>query len=78
MNTDLNKQAHAVEVPFSRKTKSYHFNNILRINLNEKLDLYHHIIERNAQIHIRSEIYFTRLIFLLILKYIGNHQYNTQ
>ena len=55
MNTDLNKQAHAVEVPFSRKTKSYHFNNILRINLNEKLDFYHHIIERNAQMHIRLE-----------------------
>ena len=33
MNSDLNKQAQALEVTFSRKTKSYHsqtcFNNIL-------------------------------------------------
>ena len=40
MNSDLNKQAQALEVIFSRKTKSYHlqtcFNNILRIYLNEK------------------------------------------
>ena len=46
-------------VTFSRKTKLYHsqtcFNNILRIYLNEKLNFYHHIIERNAQMHIRSE-----------------------
>ena len=62
MNSDLNKQAQALEVTFSRKTKSYHsqscFNNILRIYLNEKLNLYRHIIERNAQIHIRSENLF--------------------
>ena len=41
MNWDLNKQAQALEVTFSRKTKSNHsqtcFNNILRIYLNEKL-----------------------------------------
>ena len=40
MNSDLNKQAQALEVTFSRKTKSYHsqtcFNNILRTYLNEE------------------------------------------
>ena len=54
MNTmsfyELNKQAQALEVTFSRKTKSYHsqtcFNNILRIYLNGKLNFYHHIIAR--------------------------------
>ena len=60
MNSDLNKQAQAPEVTFLRKTKSYHsqiyFNNILRIYLNEKLNLCHHIIERNAQIHIRKSV----------------------
>ena len=75
--SDLKKQAQALEVTFSGKTKSYHsqtcFNNILIIYLNEKLNFYHHIIERNAQMHIRSE----NLIFLLILKYNGNSQYNT-
>ena len=59
MNSDLNKQAQALEVIFSRKRKSYQsqtcFNNILRIYLNEKLNFYHHIPETNAQIHIRSE-----------------------
>ena len=38
-NSDLRKQAQAVEVTFSRTTKSYDlqicFNNILRIFLNE-------------------------------------------
>ena len=50
MNSDLNKQAQALEVTFSGKTKSYHsqtcFNNILIIYLNEKLNFYHHIIAR--------------------------------
>ena len=45
---------------FKEKTKPYHsqtcFNNILRIYLNEKLNFY--IIERNAQMHIRSENLF--------------------
>ena len=58
MNSDLNKQAQALEVTFSGKIKSYHsqtcFNNILRIYLNEKLNFYH-IIDRNAQMHIRPE-----------------------
>ena len=80
MNSDLNKQAQALEVTFSRKTKSYHsqtsFNSILRIYLNEKLNFYHHI-ERNAQMQ-DQKICFTRLILLLIVKYIENHQYNTQ
>ena len=62
MNSDLNKQAQVLELIFSGKTKSYHpqthFNNILRIYLNEKLNFYHHIVERNAQMHIRSENLF--------------------
>ena len=62
MNSDLNKQAQALEVTFSRKTKSYHsqtcFNDILKNYLNEKLNFYHHIIERNAQMDIRSENLF--------------------
>ena len=61
MNSDLNKQAQALEVTFSRKTKSHHsqtyFNDILRIYLNEKLNL-HHIIDRNVQMHITSENLF--------------------
>ena len=63
--SDLNKQAQALEVTFSGKTKSYHsqtcFNNILRIYLNEKLNFYHHIIERNAQMH-DQKISFTNLL----------------
>ena len=62
MNSDLNKQDQALEVTFSGKTKSYHsqtyFNNILRIYLNEKFNFYHHLINRNAQMHIRSENLF--------------------
>ena len=60
--SDLNKQAQALEITFSGKTKSYHsqicFNNIIIIYLDEKLNFYHHIIERNAQMHIRSENLF--------------------
>ena len=56
----LNKLAQALEV--TGKTKSYHsqtcFNNMLIIYLNEKLNFYHYIIERNAQMHIRSENLF--------------------
>ena len=62
MNSDLNKQAQALEVTFSGKTKSSYsqtcLNKMLRTFLNEKLNLYHHIIERNAQMHIRSENLF--------------------
>ena len=62
VNSDLNKQAQALEVTFSRKKKSYHsqtcFNNILSIYLNGKLNCYHHIIERYTQMHIRSESLF--------------------
>ena len=62
MNSDLNNQAQAVEVTFSRKIKSYHsqicFNSISRIYLNEKFNFYYHIIERNAQMHTRSENLF--------------------
>ena len=59
INSDLNKQAQALEVTFSRAAKSYHsqtcFKNILTIYLNEKLNFNHHILERNAQMHIRLE-----------------------
>ena len=62
MNSDLKKQAQALEVVFKEKTKPYHsqtyFNNILRIYLNQNLNFYHHIIERNAQMHITSENLF--------------------
>ena len=62
MNSDLNKQAQALEVTFSGKTKSSlsqtSLNKILRTFVNEKLNFYHHIIERNAQKHIRSENLF--------------------
>ena len=46
INSDLNKQPQALEVAFSRTTKSYLpqtcFNNILKIYLNEKLNFYYH------------------------------------
>ena len=58
INSDLNKQAQALEVTFSRTTK-YHsqnyFKNILRIYLNEKSGFSHHILVRNAQMYIRLE-----------------------
>ena len=34
------------------------FKHIFRIYQNEKLDFYHHIIQRNAQMHIKSENLF--------------------
>ena len=59
INSGLNKQAQVLEVTISRTTKSYHsqtsFNNILRTYLNEKLNFYHHIFVRNAQMYIRLE-----------------------
>ena len=59
INSDLNKQAQVLEVTFSSTTKSYHsqtcFNNILRIYLDEKLNFYHYLLKRNAQMHIRLE-----------------------
>ena len=59
INSDLNKQALALEVTISRTTKSYHsqtcFNNILSTYLNGKLNFYHHILVKNAQIYIRLE-----------------------
>ena len=64
MNSDLKKQAQALEVTFSRRKENHitHsqtcFNNILRIYQNQNLNFYHHIIERNAQMHIRSENLF--------------------
>ena len=49
-------------VLFSGKTKSSHsqtcLDKMLRTFLNEKLNFYHQIIERNAQMHIRSENLF--------------------
>ena len=59
INSDLKKQAQALEVTISRTTKSCHpqtcFNNILRIYLNKKLNFYHHILARNAQTYVRLE-----------------------
>ena len=59
MNSDLNKQAEALKVTFSGKTKSSDsqtcLKKMLRAFLNEKLNFYHRITERNAQMHIRSE-----------------------
>ena len=59
INSDLNKQDQALEVAFSKTKKSYHsqtcFNNILRISLNEKLNFYHHILMRNAQMYIKLD-----------------------
>ena len=55
INSDVNKQAQAqtLVVKISRTTKSYHsqtcFHNILRIYLHEKLNFYHHVLVRNAQ-----------------------------
>ena len=61
MNSDLKRQAQALDVNFQGKQNNNSqtcFNNILRIYLNEKLNFYHHIIERNAQMHIRPENLF--------------------
>ena len=59
INSDLNKQDQPLEVAFSKTKKSYHsrtcFNNILRISLNEKLNFYHHILMRNAQMYIKLD-----------------------
>ena len=59
INSDLNKHRQALKVKISMTTKSYDsqtfFNNILRIYLNEKLNFYHHVLVRNAQIYIRLE-----------------------
>ena len=59
INSDLNKQAQALEVTFSRTAKSYHsqtcFNNILRICQNDKLNFYHHVLVRISQMYIRLE-----------------------
>ena len=59
INSDLNKQAQALEVTFSRTTKSYHsqtcFNNILRIYQNDKLNFCHHVLVRISQMYIRLE-----------------------
>ena len=66
------EQAQALEVTFSRKSKSYHsqtcFNKILRIYLNEKLNFYYHIIERNGQMYIRPENLFYQTNLLIDFK----------
>ena len=58
MNSDLKKQGQALEVKNHITHK--HVSAILRsrIYLNEKLNFYHHIIDRNAQINIRPENLF--------------------
>ena len=59
INSDLNKQAQALEVTFLRAAKPYHsqtcFNNTLRIYLNEKFNFYYHVLVRNCQMYIRLE-----------------------
>ena len=59
INSDLNKQAQALEVTFSGAAKSYHsqtcFNNILRNCQYQKLNFYHHILVRNDQLYVRLE-----------------------
>ena len=55
INLDLSKQAQALEVIFSKTAKSHHSQTCLRIYLNEKLNFYHHILVRNAQMYIRLE-----------------------
>ena len=62
MNSDLNIQAQTLEVTFSRKIKSYH-----------SQACFNNIL----RIYLNEKLNFY-LIFLLILKYNGNHQYNTQ
>ena len=67
INSDLKKQTQSLEVKYSRTTKSYHsqtcFNNILRIYVNKKLNFCYHILERNAQMHVRLEnlVYWNNL-----------------
>ena len=59
INSHLNKQAQALGATFSRAAKSYHSqtcpNNRLRLYLNEKLNFYHHILLRDAQMYKRLE-----------------------
>ena len=59
LNSDLSKQAQAIELTFSRATKSYYsltyFSNMLRVYVNEILNFYHHILVRNAQKYRRLE-----------------------
>ena len=59
INSYLNKQAQALKVTSLRAIKSYHsqncLNNILRIYVNERLNFYHYILVRNAQIYKRLE-----------------------
>ena len=66
-NSDLNKQTQAIEIKISSTTKSYHsetcFYNILRIDLNEKLNFYLHVLVMNA------EMYVGTYIFLLTPKF---------
>ena len=70
-----------LQVTFSRTTKSYQsqtcFNNIFRIYLNEKLNFYHHIIERNAQMHITLEnlVYYNNLFINFEIKSKSSIQY---
>ena len=63
MNSDLKKQAQALEVTFSRRKQNHiSLRNLFQQyikNLSEsEFEFYHHIIERNAQMHIRSENLF--------------------
>ena len=60
INSDLIKQAQALEVKILRTAKPCHSQtislyNILKIYLNEKLNFYHHLLVRNVQMYIRLE-----------------------
>ena len=56
INSDLNNQAQALELTFSRTAKSYYlatcFNNIFRIYLIDKLNFYNQILVTNAEMYI--------------------------
>ena len=69
INSDLNKQAQALEVTFSSKTKSYHPKPVsaiyhVGIYQNEKLTSSHHILVRNTQmviIRLENRVYQNNL-----------------
>ena len=63
INLDLSKQAQALEVIFSRTTKSYHSQTFEFEFEFEKLNFYHHILVRNALMYIRIEnlVYYNNI-----------------
>ena len=55
INSDLNKQPEAQEVRTSRTKKNHITHKPVSTILFEKLNFYHHILVRNAQMYIRLE-----------------------